>query len=131
MTRWEKKLAATKRRKELRERAVAYLGGKCSICSYDKCASAFDFHHVEVWLKDFTISDRMTSWERIEPELKKVVLLCARCHREVHDPFPGVKSLRDPNVTLEQVRVAMETEDALAKSFNVPVTMLDLLAPLD
>ncbi len=47
------------------------------------------------------------------------------------DPFPGVKSLRDPNVTLEQVRVAMETEDALAKSFNVPVTMLDLLAPLD
>jgi hypothetical protein len=82
---WEKKTVAARRRKELRDRAVHYLGGSCRICGYDKCASAFDFHHVEVWRKEFTISDGMTSWERIEPELKKVVLLCARCHREVHD----------------------------------------------
>lgn len=87
---WEKRQAGARRRRELRERAVAYLGGKCSICSYSGCASAFDFHHVELWLKDFTISDRMTSWARIEPELKKVELLCCRCHREVHDGLhPG------------------------------------------
>lgn len=46
---------------------------------------AFDFHHPSPWEKDFTISDRMTSWGAIEAELKKCVLLCARCHREVHD----------------------------------------------
>jgi hypothetical protein len=87
---WQRKQGAARRRKELRERAVAYLGGKCQICAYDKCASGFDFHHIEVWLKDFTISDRMTSWARIEPELKKVELLCCRCHREVHDGLhPG------------------------------------------
>lgn len=32
----------------------------------------------------------MTSWEAIERELRKCVLLCARCHREVHDGLhPG------------------------------------------
>jgi hypothetical protein len=82
---WERRQAANRRRRELRERAVRYLGGKCSICKYDKCISAFDFHHIEVWLKDFTISANMSSWEKIEPELKKCVLLCSRCHREVHD----------------------------------------------
>lgn len=82
---WDDRKNAWRRRRALRERAVAYLGGKCAICGYDKCISAFDFHHVEVWLKDFTISAHMTSWDKIEPELKKCVLLCARCHREVHD----------------------------------------------
>lgn len=38
-----------------------------------------------MWDKEFTISDRMTSWDAIEKELKKVTLLCSRCHREVHD----------------------------------------------
>jgi predicted HNH restriction endonuclease len=83
--RWDRKRKAAQRRKNLRERAVAHLGGKCQICGYDKSVNAFDFHHVDPLEKDFTISDRMTSWAAIEPELKKVVLLCANCHREVHD----------------------------------------------
>ena len=44
-----------------------------------------DFHHIDPEAKDFTIADNMTSWERILPELAKCVLLCARCHREVHE----------------------------------------------
>jgi hypothetical protein len=98
MDAWARKQAANRRRQELRERAVAYLGGACRICGYNKCASAFDFHHVEIWLKDFTISDRMTSWARIEPELKKVILLCSRCHREVHDGLhPGYVEFEERN----------------------------------
>ena len=51
---------------------------------------AFDFHHVNPMEKDFSISDRMTSFEAIREELGKCVLLCARCHREVHDGLhPG------------------------------------------
>lgn len=85
--RWERKQTAALRRKELRTRAVAHLGGKCRICSYDGCVSAFDFHHVDPMGKDFSISDRMTSWAAIERELEKCVLLCCRCHREVHDGY--------------------------------------------
>lgn len=64
---------------------MAHLGGECVICHYKGSAAAFDFHHPSPLEKDFTISDRMTSWAAIERELKKCILLCARCHREVHD----------------------------------------------
>jgi predicted HNH restriction endonuclease len=87
---WDERQKANQRRRKLRERAVAYLGGKCSICGYEKCVNAFDFHHVNALEKDFTISSKMSSWEKIERELKKCVLLCANCHREVHDGLhPG------------------------------------------
>ena len=49
-----------------------------------------DFHHIKALEKDFTISSRMSSWEKIEKELRKTVLLCSNCHREVHDGLhPG------------------------------------------
>ena len=38
----------------------------------------------------------MTSWARIVRELDKCVLLCCRCHREVHDGMhPGYLVLED------------------------------------
>ena len=81
---------AAARRCALKERAIAYLGGACRICGYDKWPAAFDFHHLDPMGKDFTISEAMTSWERIKPELDKCELLCANCHREVHDGLhPG------------------------------------------
>ncbi len=73
---------------------MAYKGGKCVICGYDACESAFDFHHVDALEKDFNISDRMTSFEAIRSELDKTVLVCCRCHREIHDGLhPGYLEL--------------------------------------
>ena len=43
------------------------------------------FHHPDVTAKEFTVSSRLTSWDRIKRELDKCVLLCANCHGEVHD----------------------------------------------
>lgn len=82
--RWERNFEAYRRRLAIKERAVAFLGGRCRICGYDKCPAAFDFHHTDPRTKDFTISNRTVWSEALEKELRKTVLLCATCHREVH-----------------------------------------------
>ena len=43
------------------------------------------FHHLDPELKDFGISGNANrSWDKIQVELDKCVLLCANCHSEVH-----------------------------------------------
>lgn len=78
--------AVTKRRKKLRIMAVNQLGGKRAICGYNKFQDALEFHHLNNQGKDFGLSEKgMTrSWIRIKAELKKCVLVCANCHREIH-----------------------------------------------
>lgn len=68
------------------------------MCGYDSCPAAMDFHHLDPREKDFTLSEGMTSWERIRPELAKCVLLCCRCHREAHD------GLHPEHIVLEDER---------------------------
>lgn len=66
--------------------AVELKGGRCQICGYNKCIGAMDFHHVDEEKKSFDLSSRglTRSWARIEEEIKKCVLVCANCHREIH-----------------------------------------------
>lgn len=73
------------RRRERKQRAIDYLGGKCAVCGYDRCSGAMDFHHISPSEKDPKVK-RITrwSWEKVVVELDKCVLLCANCHREVH-----------------------------------------------
>jgi len=77
--------AVSKRRKTLRNKAVEYKGGKCSVCGYDKCFGALEFHHLKG--KDFGLSASglTRSWDKIQTELEKCILLCANCHRELHE----------------------------------------------
>ncbi len=82
-TRWERNFQATQRRLALKERAIAYMGGKCQICGYDRCPAAMEFHHSDPDEKDFVIS-RSMSWERIQREIVKTILVCSNCHREIH-----------------------------------------------
>lgn len=70
-------------RKRFMERAIAYKGGKCQICGYDRCNRALEFHHVNPEEKLFNISNGIKSWDKAKAELDKCVLLCANCHREV------------------------------------------------
>jgi hypothetical protein len=88
-----------KARLEMKTRAVELKGGRCVLCGYKRCARALEFHHVDPTRKDFTIAAFMSQefyysgwttssfvqevWRRVEKELKKCVLLCANCHREV------------------------------------------------
>jgi len=81
------KQAVVRRRKAVRQLALKYKGDQCSICSYNKCLQALEFHHLESSKKDFGISARgyTRSWKIIREELDKCILLCANCHREVHE----------------------------------------------
>ncbi len=79
--------AVSKRRKKLREMAITYGGGKCALCGYERCSDALEFHHLDSSKKDFAISQGgMTrSWEKTKAEIDKCVLVCANCHRELHN----------------------------------------------
>jgi hypothetical protein len=79
------KAAVMRWRKSSKGRAVELKGGKCMICGYDRCVKALEFHHLDPAEKEFQITGKIRSWARIVEELKKCVLLCANCHREVHE----------------------------------------------
>lgn len=73
------------KRLEKKRALIAMLGGECSKCGYDRCISAFDFHHKDSTTKSFEIANNLTrSLDVLRAEAAKCVLLCANCHREEH-----------------------------------------------
>jgi hypothetical protein len=81
------------RRMRVKLAAIAYKGGKCERCGYDKCPWVLEFHHRDQGDKAFTIgaSCHMKSWRSVVAEIEKCDLLCANCHREEH----GSNSFKD------------------------------------
>jgi hypothetical protein len=71
-------------RRRIKQRAIDYKGGKCQVCGYSKCVSALEFHHKNSDEKDFAISSKTRAWKFVQIELDKCVLVCCRCHREIH-----------------------------------------------
>lgn len=74
-------------RRYLKIWGLEYKGNQCSICGYNKCKQALDFHHLDESQKDFTISnhsDRI-DWPTLKKELDKCIVVCANCHREIHN----------------------------------------------
>lgn len=73
-------------RKELKIKAVEYKGGKCVECGYHKCIAALEFHHTDPTVKEKNIAKYSTrQWEAVKLELDKCILVCANCHREIHE----------------------------------------------
>ena len=69
----------------LKERSVYVMGEKCQCCGYDKCITALEFHHLNPEEKDFSFGNNANrSWQNTKEELKKCILVCANCHREIH-----------------------------------------------
>lgn len=65
--------------------AVKILGGKCSICGYDKCIDALEFHHENPDKKEFKLGSGNTiSWKEYKKEALKCILVCSNCHKEIH-----------------------------------------------
>lgn len=80
-----KSLHVKKSRDRLKKALVDYKGGCCSICGYNRCIKALEFHHLEPNTKDFTVGQKHYSLATMQSEVDKCVLLCANCHREVHE----------------------------------------------
>ena len=78
--------AVQKRRDKVKILSVAYKGGKCQVCGYDKYVGALEFHHINPEEKDFGIASKgyTYSWDKVKKEIDKCVLICANCHREIH-----------------------------------------------
>ncbi len=70
-----------------KQRLIDAFGGKCGICGYDQCPDVFEFHHLKAEEKDFhwgQINGNIRGWDTIVNEIRKCVMLCSNCHREVH-----------------------------------------------
>lgn len=88
------------RRKEKRRKLMYEIKKDlcCNICGYSRethktfKTSALEFHHHED-NKSFSISDAFSNgykWSRVIEEMEKCIVLCARCHAEIH-------SINEPN----------------------------------
>ena len=72
-------------RRSMKVQAIKLLGGKCSICGYDKCMDALEFHHEDPSIKEFKLGSGNTmSWKAYKSEALKCILLCLNCHKEIH-----------------------------------------------
>lgn len=83
-TRKHKKWLTDKgRRNSLKLRAVAAKGGLCLDCGFsftgrEECAQ---FDHLPQHHKTANLAELLkSSWQKAEPELEKVELVCANCH---------------------------------------------------
>ncbi len=71
----------------MKMKAIDFAGGKCSICGYNKCPTALEFHHKDKENKSFNVSNlirTLKNWKKIKLEIKECTLLCENCHRELH-----------------------------------------------
>lgn len=59
----------------------------CKMCGYKKCAEALELHHVNASQKENNIGNLIhngVSTKRLKAEIRKCIVVCANCHRELH-----------------------------------------------
>lgn len=73
-----------------------YLEPKCSICGYDKSVAALELHHLDPSQKEFGIKRvDYRNEEKIVLELKKCIMVCSNCHKEIHEKHGSIAQRRE------------------------------------
>jgi len=75
-------------RKSTKSRIVEAFGGKCGVCGYNKCQEALELHHLDPEKKHFSLGSiraNPKNWDYIVNEIRKCVMICSNCHRELHN----------------------------------------------
>lgn len=77
----------TARRRRVKQILVEEAGGRCTLCGYDRCQRALEFHHIDPSQKRFPLAHRGLSQgiAKLRAEAAKCILLCSNCHAEVED----------------------------------------------
>ena len=84
-------------RRKTKARIIEAMGGKCVSCDYNRYQEVFDLHHLNPLKKNFSfgsIRANPKAWSTIVIELRKCVLLCANCHREVEAGYKTVENIQ-------------------------------------
>ena len=101
-----------KSRHNLKRRLLYVMGDKCCICGYNKCPSALEFHHLDPEQKDFTLAKNANvAFEKAAQELRKTILVCANCHREIHAELIDTESLISSFDENKYQEILQELED--------------------
>lgn len=102
-------------RRNRKKLLVKISGGKCNICGYNKSNSALQFHHIYPQQKEYGLATKGTCHDLNKDiaELKKCILVCANCHREIHDGFYSQKQLQDYKIFDEK-----SAKDALDDNYR-------------
>ena len=69
------------------------MGGCCQICGYNKTHKALEFHHINPNEKEMGFGDTRANnvkWSLLVEELRKCIILCSNCHKEVHDGITNI-----------------------------------------
>ena len=72
---------------------IQAMGKGCQCCNYSTCYQALELHHLDPKAKELSFGSVISNpkkWANIVVELRKCILLCANCHREIH---AGVKTI--------------------------------------
>ena len=105
------------RRSRLRRHMLYVMGECCQICGYNRCSGALEFHHLEPTTKERNLSKNWPySWERSKEELKKCILLCSNCHREVH-----LGIIDQSKLNREHTIIAIDADRKLGKELLIIV----------
>lgn len=93
------------RQKRKRDLITLY-GGKCSLCGYNKSIKALEFHHIKPQDKKYALGTG--NCHKLQDDLteaKKCLLVCANCHREIHDGFYNDVNLFDYQKINNQIKI--------------------------
>jgi hypothetical protein len=65
----------------------------CAACNQSYPSVCMDFHHTDPTVKDGSVSKLMksSSYQKLQEEIDKCVVLCSNCHRLLHAGLIPVK----------------------------------------
>lgn len=87
-------------RRRRKENLIKVCGEQCALCGYNRIPAGLEFHHIDPAHKKYGIASQGTchNLEADLTEVKKCILVCANCHREIHNNFYSVEDLWDKQI---------------------------------